>query len=793
MRTIYTYIILLLATGTIFAQAPQKMSYQAVARDAGGTLITDTAIGVQISILESSGTGTAVYVETHTPTTNANGLFTLEVGDGSVVSGDFTTIDWGSDSYYLKSEIDPTGGTSYSIEGTHQLLSVPYALYSNSTANGNTLDEAYNQEMTTSPAPRTINADDGSVEIIATGNSALELTADPATADNALNISAAGAGTGITIAHDGTANAMNIIPTDSGKGLDINNSGTNRALDVENSNVANISEVVRIDNDGLGDAVRLDNSESGGGDALNLVNDGGGDGITIDNGGAGDAIFVDNTDSAGSFAISVTNDGGLAAVDILNDGGGAGIDVENDGGGHGIGVSQSGAGNGVNIFDGGTGIGLNIEKGVTNPLNGGSTKAAAGEALKVFQGGAGRALFVDNAGTSFGINVFNGNPANAASAVKIEQGGTGTALEVDNGGPGKAAHFFNVVPLNAAEVLLASTAGVGNVGLFVTEDNNANSASTLVANNMGNGSAGEFLIMDEDAGDKENDKPIITARSNGKGAGITIDLSNDMGGVNINTEPGLLSSHKGYGNGAFLETTKSDNTSATLEVKNNSAGHGAHIDSFDNGGNVEATLYVEQGNSSTVTTMGRTAVFDLHPAGTSADSAVLIRSGATSAGSSALRVIAADATKLAGVFEGDVEVSSDITIGGTMSAAAKAFKIDHPLDPENKYLVHNSIESNERINIYSGNVTTNEEGYATVQLPNYMTALNTDFKYQLTIVDKSFAQAIIWEPIQGETNTFVIKTNSPNIGVSWQITGTRQDTWALENPMQVEVEKNNGI
>jgi len=129
-------------------------------------------------------------------------------------------------------------------------------------------------------------------------------------------------------------------------------------------------------------------------------------------------------------------------------------------------------------------------------------------------------------------------------------------------------------------------------------------------------------------------------------------------------------------------------------------------------------------------------------------------------------------------------------VGGSFSAMAKAFKIDHPLDPANKYLIHNSIESNERINIYSGNITTNEEGYATVELPEYMNALNRDFKYQLTIVDKSFAQAIIWEEMNTETNSFVIKTNTPDITVSWQITGTRQDTWALENPMQVEVDKN---
>jgi hypothetical protein len=195
---------------------------------------------------------------------------------------------------------------------------------------------------------------------------------------------------------------------------------------------------------------------------------------------------------------------------------------------------------------------------------------------------------------------------------------------------------------------------------------------------------------------------------------------------------------------------------------------------------------------------GKAAHFDLASAGTLATSAVLITSSAVSTTHSALRVIPADPSKLAGVFEGDVEIASDLTvgsdvsIGGTMSATTKLFKIDHPLYPDSKYLIHNSIESNERVNIYNGIITTDDQGYATVQLPEYMCALNKDFKYQLTIVDKSFAQAIIWEPMNTEDNSFVIKTNTPEIMVSWQLTGTRQDKWAQENPMKVEVDKNPG-
>lgn len=111
------------------AQAPQKMNYQAVVRLADGTLVTNSPVGMQISILETSPSGTAVYVETHTPITNANGLVTLEIGNGNLVSGNFSAIDWSTGLYFVKSETDPNGGSDYSISGTSQLLSVPYALY----------------------------------------------------------------------------------------------------------------------------------------------------------------------------------------------------------------------------------------------------------------------------------------------------------------------------------------------------------------------------------------------------------------------------------------------------------------------------------------------------------------------------------------------------------------------------------------------------------------------------------------------------------------------------------------
>lgn len=119
---------LALCTGA-YAQAPQKFNYQAIARNSTGAELTGQAIGIRISILDGGPNGTLVYQETQNKTTNAYGLFNLEVGGGTVVSGDFSTIAWGSGSKYVKTELDPTGGTNYTVAGTSQLISVPYALF----------------------------------------------------------------------------------------------------------------------------------------------------------------------------------------------------------------------------------------------------------------------------------------------------------------------------------------------------------------------------------------------------------------------------------------------------------------------------------------------------------------------------------------------------------------------------------------------------------------------------------------------------------------------------------------
>jgi len=139
MKRISTLIAVMLLIVSVFAQAPQKMSYQAVIRNSSDQLVTDHAVGMKISILQGSASGSVIYTETQTPTANANGLVSIEIGG----SNGFDAINWSNGSYFIKTETDPSGLANYTITGVSQILSVPYALHAE-TAESLTgaLDEA---------------------------------------------------------------------------------------------------------------------------------------------------------------------------------------------------------------------------------------------------------------------------------------------------------------------------------------------------------------------------------------------------------------------------------------------------------------------------------------------------------------------------------------------------------------------------------------------------------------------------------------------------------------------------
>lgn len=167
MNKIFTSLVTILTLSmSTWAQSPESFSYQAVVRNANGELIIDQPVGLQISILQGSTSGTVVYIESHEPETNSNGLMTLEIGTGTVISGQLSSIDWATGSHFLKTEIDPDGGTNYTITGISQMMSVPYALYAENA--GNAFSGDYN-DLSNKPEESTFDGDFSSLANVPTG------------------------------------------------------------------------------------------------------------------------------------------------------------------------------------------------------------------------------------------------------------------------------------------------------------------------------------------------------------------------------------------------------------------------------------------------------------------------------------------------------------------------------------------------------------------------------------------------------------------------------------------------
>jgi len=182
MKRIFKLLLVILATlnytvSTVQAQAPQKMTYQAVVRDASNNLVTNTQVGIEINILQGSATGTQVYTETQTPTTNVNGLLTIEIGGQT----GFDTITWVNGPYFLETNIDPNNSGTYTITGVSQLLTVPYALHAKtaeSITGDNDLDETNEIEMPTDASAGDMVYFDGTewVKILAASEDSKVLT-----------------------------------------------------------------------------------------------------------------------------------------------------------------------------------------------------------------------------------------------------------------------------------------------------------------------------------------------------------------------------------------------------------------------------------------------------------------------------------------------------------------------------------------------------------------------------------------------------------------------------------------
>ena len=178
MRLLFIFGLLLLTTFEVLAQTPEKMSYQAVVRASDNSLVSDSSVSLRIIVRQGSETGTNSYEETHSATTNMNGLVSLEIGAGNVVSGNFSSIPWSNGPFFIETQVDPTGGNNYSIIGVSQLLSVPYALtakYAENVANIDDTSYARKADIISVTSSRNATASDVNNTIECTQNAVLTL------------------------------------------------------------------------------------------------------------------------------------------------------------------------------------------------------------------------------------------------------------------------------------------------------------------------------------------------------------------------------------------------------------------------------------------------------------------------------------------------------------------------------------------------------------------------------------------------------------------------------------------
>ena len=356
--------------------------------------------------------------------------------------------------------------------------------------------------------------------------------------------------------------------------------------------------------------------------------------------------------------------------------------------------------------------------------------------------------------TAVGIEALATNTTGAANtAIGAFSGSTGTALQNTT-----AVGFEATVGQNNTLVLgnTNSTPGQEFVNVGIGTETPVSSLEIAVS---APGAVGPVLTLTNPGGNSQSGPGEAAAA------------------VDFNTVPVASS---GYLPGARMQAVDDGSGLADLEfLTNNNGSLQSDMKIFNNGevfisSSEAASLTVLGTESVSVTSLAANNSDGFYGAGGDADFSTTggnggdFYGGNATSGTGGYGIYASPG--LSNVTIGKAALlDGNVQVNGTLSADLKEFKIDDPIDPANKYLVHSSIESSEMVNIYSGNVTTDELGLATVKLPDWFEAANGDFRYQLTVVGGQFAQAIVSKEIHD--HEFTISTNATRVKVSWQVTG----------------------
>lgn len=670
MKKFVLIAALVLGTYMVSAQAPEKMSYQAIIRNASGQLLSNQNVAIKVSVLQGSAAGTTVYSERVTGTTNANGLVSLEIGSGTIISGTLNSINWGSNSYYLKTETDPAGGTNYTITGTSQLLSVPYALYAKSSGvgGGGSLTLPYTATANNANSLFSITNDGDGTSIDGANNTTTSsIAAVRGTVSNVapggfssgvrgINNGTGGLGVGVWGSQAGsgwgvygvTPNGLGVYGNSSGSGYGVYaNSNTGTGLNATStngiaasfsiSNNANVNNVINANTLGNGTVINVSTSGTGDGVVSNtgagfaihgITNAQSSAGVIADNSGAGEAVVGRNTsDIAG--AVVGRNDGGGYGVHgfIGTNTSGNGIGVYGR-----VGVSGSkgragrfenfNASNDRNTFEvesNSTGnipdntLG-NVSSFLSNNTNSVSA-AVRGETKTIFGNFGAAGLFGVASGTGgFGGLFYSSNVNGNGRALVALTDGNGDAIVANAGKDGDAIEA-NVDGAGRAIYGWVPTFSTGKAAEF-KNFNTSNTSTALSATTVGNGIAGDFFV-DNSSGTSAAVKGKVNSIFSNFGTAGVYGESAGTGGF-----AGLFYASNAAGNGpAVIALANGNGNAITANAKNLGDGIESTVDGTGNAlfawtpnfSNGKAARFVNfnTGNTNAVVTIENRANADL--------------------------------------------------------------------------------------------------------------------------------------------------------------------------------------